>query len=158
MCDHRTSRRFKFLQCDHDRNPFKKKRVCSVTVGWNDKPPVKADACAGRTVLHCRFCGGGVSSVFGLRTIIRRHDGEDVLVLHLSFHHPSGYCDASGVCSARLPDPWGTLSGGKQTEYCGTAAGGRVKKMEILEDIGIRYAGIFFFYIKEIIAKKYKKV
>ena len=30
--------------------------------------------------------------------------------------------------------------------------------MEILEDIGIRYAGIFFFYIKEIVAKKYKKV
>ena len=31
--------------------------------------------------------------------------------------------------------------------------------MKILEDIGIRYAGIFFFYfIKEIIAKKYKKV
>jgi len=29
--------------------------------------------------------------------------------------------------------------------------------MEILEDIGIRYAGIFF-YLKEIIAKKYKKV
>ena len=76
---------FKFLQCDHDRNPFKKKRVCSVTVGWNDKPPVKADACAGRAVLHCRFCGGGVFSVFGLRTIIRRHDGEDVLVLHYHF-------------------------------------------------------------------------
>ena len=128
MCDHRAGRRFKFLQCDHDRNPCKKKRVCRVTVGWNDKPPVKADACAGRAVLHCRFCGGGVSSVFGLRTIIRRHDGEDVLVLHLSFHHPSGYCDASGVCSARLPDPCGTLSGGKQTEYCGTAAGDRVKK------------------------------
>ena len=73
-------------------------------------------------------------------------------------HLPSGYCDASGVCSARLPDPCGTLSGEKQTEYCGTAAGGRVKKMKILEDIGIRYAGIFFFYIKEIIAKKYKKV
>ncbi|MFQ8776916.1 MAG: ABC transporter permease [Roseburia sp.] len=54
--------------------------------------------------------------------------------------------------------PRGTLSGEKQTEYCGTAAGGRVKKMKILEDIGIRYAGIFFFYIKEIIAKKYKKV
>lgn len=158
MCDHRAGWHFKFLQCDHDRNPCKKKRVCRVTVGWNDKPPVKADACAGRAVLHCRFCGGGVSSVFGLRTTIRRHDGEDVLVLHLSFHHPSGYCDASGVCSARLPDPCGTLSGGKQTEYCGTAAGGRVKKMKILEDIGIRYAGIFFFYIKEIIAKKYKKV
>jgi len=30
--------------------------------------------------------------------------------------------------------------------------------MEILEDIGIRYADIFFFYIKEIIAKKYKKI
>ena len=29
--------------------------------------------------------------------------------------------------------------------------------MEILEDIGIRYAGIFFFYIKKIIAKKNKK-
>ena len=62
---------FKFLQCDHDRHTLKKKRVCSVTVGWNDKPPVKADACAGRAVLHCRFCGGGVSSVFGLRTIIK---------------------------------------------------------------------------------------
>lgn len=94
-------RYFKFLQCDHDRNPCKKKRVCSVTVGWNDKPPVKADACAGRAVLHCRFCGGGVSSVFGLRTTIRRHDGEDVLVLHLSFHPSFRLCDASGVCSAR---------------------------------------------------------
>ena len=88
MCDHRAGWHFKFLQCDHDRNPCKKKRVCSATVGWNDKPPVKADACAGRTVLYCRFCVGGVSSVFGLWTIIRRHDGEDVLVLHLSFHYP----------------------------------------------------------------------
>ena len=56
VCDHRTGRHFKFLQCDHDRNPCKKRRVCSVTVGWNDELPVKADACAGRAVLHCRFC------------------------------------------------------------------------------------------------------
>ncbi len=99
----------------------RKKRVCSATVGWNDKPPVKADACAGRAVFTLPVLWWWRFFCLWSATIIRRHDGEDVLVLHLSFHHPSGYCDASGVCSARLPDPCGTLSGGKQTEYCGTA-------------------------------------
>ena len=128
MCHYRAGRHFKFLQCNHDWNPLKKKRVCSVTVGWNDKPSVKADAHAGRDALYSRFRGGSVFPVSGERTIVRRYDGEYVLVLFLAFHNPSGYCDDSGVCSARLANPFGALSGGKQAEYCGKAAGGGVMK------------------------------
>ena len=50
VCDHRAGRRFKFLQCDHDRNPCKKKRVCSVTVGWMTNRQLKQMLCAGRAV------------------------------------------------------------------------------------------------------------